>query len=119
MRGIFKLIFLVGVNALALYVASRYVPGFSAPVDLKDLLFVSLILTVLNVVLKPILDAVFMPINWLTLGFTSFVISGLMVFILDNLSEKVTINGPSALLLGTIIIGLTNAICSHLLFQKS
>lgn len=119
MRGIFKLIFLVGINALALYIAGRYIPGFSVPVDLKDLVFVGLILTVLNVILKPILDAFFMPLNWLTLGFASFVVSGLMVAILDNLSEKVTINGSSALLLGTIVIGLTNAICSHLLFQKS
>jgi len=119
MRGIFKLIFLIAINALALYIAGRYVPGFSVPTDFKDLAFVGFILTILNVVLKPILDAVFMPINWLTLGFASLVISGLMLSILDNLSEKVTISEPSALLLGTIIIGLTNAICSHLLFQKS
>lgn len=119
MRGLFKIIFLVGINMLALYIANQYVTGFMAPTDLKDLAMVGLILTVLNVILKPILDAVFMPISWLTLGFASFVISGLMVAILDNLSEKVTINGPTALLLGTVIIGLTNAICSQLLFQKS
>ncbi len=119
MRGITKLILLVGINALALYLVSHYVPGVSVPADIPSLLMAAGILTALNVTLKPLLDALLAPINWITLGFTSFLISGLMISLLDKISDKVTINGPVPLLLCTVVIGLTNAICSQLLFLKS
>ncbi len=119
MRGITKLILLIGVNALALYLASRYIPGVTVSADLSSLLFSAGILTILNATLKPLMDAILAPVNWLTLGFTSLLISGFMISLLDNLSEKVTINGPLPLLLSTVGIGLINAVCSQLLFQKS
>lgn len=119
MRGITKLILLVGVNALALYLVSRYIPGVSVAADIASLLMAAAVLTVLNATLKPLLDALLAPINWITLGFTSFLISGLMISLLDKISDKVTINGPVPLLLSTIVIGITNAICTQLLFLKS
>ena len=75
-----KLIF----NSTAVYISGYILPGVSFS-DLTTVVIVTLLLGVLNVLIKPILVLVTLPINILTLGLFTLVINGLLILLLDYL----------------------------------
>jgi len=104
---------------LAFYLAGLYIPGFSAPQLIYPLAIISLIFTALNLIIKPILKLILMPIAWLTFGLSSLAINAALLLVLDNLREDVIINGLVPLIIGTLFISIINLICQRLLLPKS
>jgi putative membrane protein len=107
------------INTLALYLAKTAIPGFSVPSGLYPLLVIALILTGLNMVIKPLLKLLLTPIAWLTFGLSSLAVNLGMLLILDYLREDVIINGLVPLVFGTLLISIVNLICQRLLLPKS
>ena len=103
-------------NGLGLYVANIYVPGVSIPIGLSDLAFVALVLTLINLFIRPIIKLVLTPIMILTLGLGSILVNALILYFLDFLLPAVTIEGLIALLLVTLIISAINIVL-HLLVK--
>lgn len=58
---------------------------------LVSFLIASLILTLLNLLLKPILKLLFFPVNVLTLGLFSLIINALVFYVFIRLSSSVSI----------------------------
>lgn len=114
-----KLILLFLINSICLFVVGRFVPGFVVPTALAELAVIALIFTGLNLILKPILKLILTPVIWLSLGLANLALNALMLIILDKISEMVIISGVVPLVLGTLIITVTNAICQRLLLPKS
>lgn len=114
-----KLILLFLINSICLFVVGRFVPGFVIPAALAELAVIALIFTGLNLILKPILKLILTPVIWLSLGLANLALNALMLIILDKISEMVIISGVVPLVLGTLIITVTNAICQRLLLPKS
>ena len=110
MKFIWRLIFLFGTNAIALWVAQRFVTGFSLPSDIKTFAYVVAVFTLINFFIKPILHAVLSPVVVLTLGLGIIIINALVLFILDWLMVSVTIAGLYPLLYATLIIGAINIV---------
>lgn len=108
MSFIIRIIF----NAIAIYIAQRFVEGIIFKGDVLDFLLAGLILALINLILKPILKLLAAPLIVLTLGlFTIFINMGLL-WIADYFMDKLTIGGFWPLFWGTIIISIINLFAS-------
>ncbi len=108
MHWLWKLIIAVLGNALGLWLAPRYIPGFTITSGLLTLLVLALTLAILNFILKPILTLILGPIIILTLGLGLIIVNALILYILDKFSANITIGSIPALIYSTILIGLIN-----------
>lgn len=63
------------INVLAIFTTVQMLPGLTIKPNFLSLLFVSLVFTILNSFVKPLLKILFFPITLLTLGFFSWVIN--------------------------------------------
>ncbi len=110
-----RLIATIAANALALFFANRYISGFELTADTGKLALIALTLTALNIVLRPILKLVLGPFIILTLGFGLIVVNAATVFVLDIITENLTILNVPALFYATLLIGALN-FAVHLIF---
>lgn len=99
-------------NGLALYVANWLVPGFVVTGGIKEYLIAGVLLGFLNLLVRPILKLVSMPLIIITLGLFTVVINGLILWIVDYIFDFVTIESLMALLWAVIIIGIINLLIS-------
>jgi putative membrane protein len=108
MRFLIRVILHVVANALAFYVASRFIDGFSVSGDITTYLILGGILMVLNALVRPVVKLLAGPLIVLTLGLFAVVVNALMLVLLDFVSDALTIQGYMPLLLGTVLVGLVN-----------
>ena len=74
------------VNAAALWVATRLVPGVSFTGGWAPFFGVALVFGVVNAVIRPITKILTFPIIIVTLGIFSFVVNGLMLWLTSSIS---------------------------------
>lgn len=108
MKLLAKIIVAVLANAIGLWAANAYIPGFVLTGDFKQVLGIAVILTLLNFFLKPILKLVLGPIIVLTLGLGLIVVNALVLYILDFFSKNLMIENIPALVYSTVLIGFIN-----------
>lgn len=99
-------------NSLALYVAVRLVPGFIVSGGVYEYLIAGVVLGLLNLIVKPILKAISMPLVILTLGLFTLIINGLLVLGVDYLFDFVTISSLASLFWAVIIVSIINIFVS-------
>lgn len=97
-------------NIAALIASAYFVSEFHVDSSVKGFLTVALLLTAINLVLRPILKLILTPLIALTLGLFSLVLNAALLYGLDFYSDSLTINGLPALVYATIIITLINVI---------
>ena len=86
MQWLFKFVIIVAGNALALWLAWLYVPGFVLnTADWVQLVLVALVLALLNALLKPLLTLVLGPVIILTLGIGILIVNAAILCILPML----------------------------------
>jgi len=112
-----KLILIVAANALALWLANLWVPGFVVQAPILGLAIIALTLTVLNFLLKPLLTLVLGPIIILTLGLGLIVVNAIVLWSLaylanhlDFMHGSITIQTIPALFFATLIVSAINFI---------
>lgn len=117
MRSIAKLIIAISVNALALWAAGAYIPGFILKGGATKIIALALILTVLNFILKPILKLALGPVILLTLGLGIIIVNAVILYLLpivadriDFLRGSIRIETIIALFLATLLVGAVNFI---------
>ncbi len=100
-----KLFYKYCFSVLSIYLVSLLI----STVYLKSvysLLFVGLILLIINLVLRPILLIIVLPINLLTFGLCSVVVNALTVMIADAIVPGVDMGGFfNSLLVALLIVG--------------
>jgi putative membrane protein len=99
-------------NVVALLAAAYWIKGFSMVPTLQAYATVAAILTLLNLVLRPILKLVLGPLIILTLGIGSIIVNALVLYLLDYLSGDLAIAGLYALAYATLVISLVNFLVS-------
>jgi putative membrane protein len=96
------------VNAVALWVAIRFVPGISFDGDWVHLFAVALVFGVLNAVLRPILFVLTLPFLIVTLGLFTFVLNAFMLWLTSATSDlfglRFHVDGFAAAFLGALVI---------------
>ncbi len=103
-----EFIFHIFSNTIALFAAVNFVAGFTFQGDFTAMLIAAAILTVINLLVKPILKLFFGPLILLTFGLFSIVINAITLAILDFFSTPLTIQGYVPLLYGTLIVTAVN-----------
>lgn len=114
-----KLIIIFLINGLALYAAGYFIPGFRVSLVPELFLETTILLALINLIIKPILKFFLMPVIWLTLGSGIFVLNAFILYLVSRLTGGITIESLKSLLLATFVVSLVNIICRRLLLRKS
>ena len=104
------------INAAALWVATRIVPGISFQGDVVWLLAVSLVFGVLNASVGPLLRLLTLPLLNVTLGLFTFVVNGLMLWLTGRVSDALGfgfhVAGFWAAFLGALVVSMVSMLLS-------
>jgi putative membrane protein len=106
------------LNGLAVFLTAYLLPG----VDVEDYwtaLVVALVLSLVNIFVKPLLIVFTIPITFITLGLFLLVINALMILLTDYFVDGFTVNGFWWALLFSLILSLFNSLFSDLLGDKN
>ena len=122
-----KLIFQIIVAILGIWLATTFVPGvqvklfldssffgFSLTADWQIFLLLGIILGLLNFFVKPILDAITLPLRIITLGLFSFVINMVLIWFIDFMFREFSTPLVYPLLWTTLIVWTLNVVLSIL-----
>lgn len=99
-------------NSMALYTANLLVAGFVVNGKIKEYLIAGILLGFLNLLVRPLLKLVAMPLIILSLGLFTLIINGLILWTVDYIFDFITIENLMALLWAVIIIGIINLLIS-------
>jgi putative membrane protein len=106
------------VNAAALWVATRLVPGVSYDGGALPLLAVALVFGVVNAFLRPVAKILTFPLIIVTLGIFALVINGLMLWLTSSLSSALGlgfhVSGFWAAFWGGLVVSVVSTILSML-----
>ena len=115
------------INAAALWVAARFVPGIDLTADIWQILLIALVFGLINTFLKPILKVLSLPITLVSLGLFTFILNALLLllvaFLANSLDIDFTIGGfpPDftadsfvGALIGSIVISIVSVVLSML-----
>lgn len=96
------------INAAALWVAIRFVPGIAFEGDWPRLFGVALLFGVLNAIIRPILFILTLPFLIVTLGLFTFILNAFMLWLTSAMSElfglRFHVDGFGAAFLGALVI---------------
>jgi len=101
------------INALALFIVARIVPG----IEIKDFgtaMVAIIIIGLINVLVKPVLLLLTLPINILTLGLFTFILNALMLMLAASFTPDFRVAGLGAALVGSILLTIISTILSSL-----
>jgi putative membrane protein len=111
------------VNAAALWVATRLVPGVSFDGGALPFLGVALVFGVVNAFIRPVLKILTFPLILVTLGLFALVVNGLMLWLTSSLSASLGlgfhVSGFRAAFWGAIVVSLVSLILSMLIRDPS
>ena len=110
MKILMKLLF----TALALLLAAYLVPGISVA-SFYTALIVAVLLAVVNLIFKPILVLLTLPINILTLGLFTFAINALLFWFLSTVVKGFYVEGFMAAFIGALIVSVVSYVGSKIL----
>ena len=91
--------------ALTLVFIAWVIPGISVA-NFLSAMFACVIIAIINTVLKPLLQALTMPINIFTLGLFALVINALLFMLAGAISPGIQVDGFISALLGSLILSL-------------
>jgi putative membrane protein len=104
------------VNAAALWVATRIVPGVTYSGDFLPFRAVALVFGIVNAFIGPIARLLALPLIILTLGIFALVINGLMLWLTSALSESLGlnfhVNGFWAAFFGSLVVSIVSTVLS-------
>ncbi len=103
-----KLLVQVLLNGVALLVAANIVPGIHWQGGLFYLFVAGLVFGLINLIVKPLVTILSLPLILVTLGLFFLVVNALMLYLADILLSGLTVDGFGAAFVGGIVIALFN-----------
>lgn len=102
------LLFRFCVNAAALFVASRLIPGVHVD-GIAGIVLAVILLAIVNTFVRPVLLFLTLPLTLLTLGFFLFVVNGLTLLLAAWLAGSAfDIDGLGAAILAWLVVWIVN-----------
>lgn len=105
------------LNGLAVVLSAYLLPGVAVE-DYGTALIVALILAVVNVIVKPILVILTIPITILTLGLFLLVINAALILFVENLVNGFTVDNFWWALLFSLILSIFNSLFNDLVGKE-
>ncbi len=103
--------------AISILIVSLIVPGVSIS-GIWAALWVALFLSVVNIILKPFLILITLPINILTLGLFTFVINALLVLLISTIIKGFAVSGLWPAILFSIFLSVVSYILNKMLYRE-
>ncbi len=108
------------INAAALWVAARLIPGIEAG-SVGSVLAIALVFGVLNALIKPFLKLVSCPVILLTLGLFTLVVNAVMLMLTawfgGKLGIEFRVDGFLSAFLGALLVSVVSTVLSWLLHE--
>src|SRR3989338_10675124 len=92
---------------VGVWVTAYIVPGIAVS-GIVATIIAGACLGIINMIIKPILKLITLPINIITLGLFSIILNALLFWLLSVIFPGVTITTFTAALLGSIIVAIIN-----------
>jgi putative membrane protein len=105
------------LNALGLILVSKMLAGFQVD-DLWAALIAAAILGLVNVLIRPILLILTLPVNILTLGLFTFVVNALMLLLVARIVQGFSIASFGTAILGALLLWVISMVLDLLLAPK-
>lgn len=99
------------ITVLAIFALPYFVSGIGVS-SILTAVIVSACLVFLNMVVKPIISILTLPLNILTLGLFSLVVNGLFFWFVGQIIQGFTISSFKAAIIGAFVISIINWIVS-------
>jgi putative membrane protein len=99
----FYIFFVWILSAIALLITSKLVRGFEIK-NFKAALIASLVIGLLNAILRPILLILTLPVNILTLGMFTFVVNAIVLKLAAGLISNFKIIDWTSAIIGAIVL---------------
>ncbi|MBS1818861.1 MAG: phage holin family protein [Acidobacteria bacterium] len=104
------------VNAVALWAATRLVPGVSYAGEPLPFIGVALIFGIINATLRPLMKLLTCPLILLTLGLFALIVNGLMLWLTSSIATSLGIgfhvDGFWPAFWGALVVSIVSAILS-------
>jgi putative membrane protein len=105
------------LNGLAIVLTSYLLPGVSVE-NYWTALIVALVLSIANIIVKPVLIILTIPITFITLGLFLLVINALIILLVDYLVDGFVVDGFWWALLFSLILSIFNSLFGDLSKDK-
>jgi putative membrane protein len=109
------------VNAAALWVATRIVPGVTYAGGWVPFLGVALIFGIVNAFIRPVAKVLTFPLIILTLGIFALVVNGLMLWLTSAMSGALDlgfhVRGFWAAFFGALVVSIVSTLLSMLITE--
>ena len=110
------------VNAVALWVATRFVTGVTYTGSVLPMIGVALVFGLVNATIRPLLKLFTFPLYILTLGLFSLVINGLMLLLTSALSGRLGlgfhVDGFLPAVIGALVVSLVSTLLGMLIRER-
>ncbi len=100
------------ITTLAVFALPFFVDGVIVN-SILTAVIVAACLVFINMVIKPVITILTLPINILTLGLFSIIINGLFFWIVAQIISGFTVASFSAAVIGALVISIINWIVNH------
>ncbi|HEY9644603.1 MAG TPA: phage holin family protein [Coleofasciculaceae cyanobacterium] len=105
-------------TALSLLITDLVVPGVNIA-TFPAAVIAGLAVGVINSTIRPVLSALSLPLNFVTLGLFSLVVNGLCFWLASVLVPGFSVHGLIAFLLGPVILSLSNTFLSKYFAERN
>lgn len=110
----FALVARIVIVALTLLAVSRFVPGISVD-GIYAALIAAVVLSLLNLLVRPVLFVLTLPITILTLGLFIFILNALLFWVASSLLQGFEVAGFLPALIGALIVSVVSSIVQKVL----
>lgn len=118
MKGMRGLVLRLVINALALYLTAGIIEGIQVAGFFTSV-FAALILGLVNAFIRPVIDVITLPINFLTLGLFTFVVNGFMLFAVSRAMPGFTVeNIFFAGIFGALVLSIISGVMTALVKER-
>ncbi|QCX34631.1 phage holin family protein [Caloramator sp. E03] len=99
------------INAVAIYITAGFIKGVNIS-GFGACIVASVVLGIVNAVIRPILVLFSLPINILTLGLFTFVINGISLLIVSMITSGFYISSLGSAIVASLIISIVSSVIS-------
>ena len=96
-------------SALGIFLTSRIVKGFEVR-DFGSAMIASILVGLLNLIIRPLLLLLTLPLNIITLGLFTFVVNAIVLRLAAGLMSSFNIKGWGPAILGALVLALINMV---------
>ena len=109
-----KLLAKLLLTVFSLLLVAHFVPGIEVS-DFYTALLSAILLGLVNIIIKPIIFLVTLPLNIITLGLFTFVINALLFWFIASFVQGFSVDGFIPAFVGAAIISLLSSIGNRVL----